>query len=88
MDFNLQNSWFDFSVLKHLTKHGGAHVAASNVANQSFSHQLLHGLVSLLVSHSCDVRLHSWESGAGVVDPLRRVSGLNGNKLQRDREVN
>jgi hypothetical protein len=74
MQLNLKDCWLDFAVLQHLLQHVGSDVANTDVAHKSFRNELLHRLVSHLVSHTFS-ELHSWYwLIISEIDPFRWIN--------------
>jgi len=88
MRLDLENGRLDLGVLKYLAKHGGADVAAAYVTYEALCDELLHGLIGLLVSNTSVIKVHGWFLFTRVKQPLCWVSCLDGNKFERDWEVN
>ena len=87
---DLKGGGHDLSVALHLMDHQRVNVRDANVANETFSVQLFHGVISLLVSNFV-VEDHSWGGLAGdfgiVVLPLRWVLSVERHEGERNREV-
>ena len=90
MHFHLENSWFDCSIVEHLSNLLSSNVAESDVADKTLSYKSLHSLPCLLVCHT-RIKYHLGCATVQVlieVDPLRWIKLLNGHEWLSDWEVN
>lgn len=90
MKFNLKHGRLDGGVVHDFLQLGCEDVANSDVTAEALSNECFHGLPGLLVSNAGvenHFRSAAIDSGV-VVDPLRWVSLVDGNKHQMDWEVN
>ena len=86
MQLDLENCWFDFAVGEDVSEGSDANIAETNILNQTFFDEFFHGFPSL--SHWYWVFLHSWFGALWIMNPLRRISLFEWDKLKGDWEMN
>ena len=89
MHLNLKRGRFDLGIAEALADHGRVDVANTDVADETFSDEFFHSMISLFIRHSV-VNDHfggATSDGRVVVNPLRWVFIFNWHELQCNWEV-
>lgn len=87
VQFYLKHRRLHFAILQDLCQHASTDVANANITYKTLRNELLHRLVSHLISDALS-EFHTGLSNGWIVEPLWWISRLDWHELLRNREVN